>query len=159
HDPDVDGMASTGSVEVEERHALARWSVDRADLVLVVARNDLAGLHALAAVRADLHDHGVAPERLLVVLNRVRGGTARRVDVGLRRAVGSPFVALPHVPAVELAHRAATPLPRRLVQTVGAATSDALRRVQPRAPREGSTRLLPGELGTHVGGAFGGEAA
>ncbi len=165
HDPDVDGMAATGSVEVEERHALARWSVDRADLVLVVARPDLAGLHGLAAVRADLQDHGVAHDRLLVVLNRVRGGRARQADVELRRAVGGPFVVVPHVRPLEQAHRRPAPLPRPLVQPVGAAVSDALRRREPLVPQEPGTRILPGELGTRLdpsdrsGGTFGGEAA
>jgi len=165
HDPDVDGMASTGSLEVEERHALARWSVDRADLVLVVAHADLAGLHGLAAVRADLHDHGVPDERLLVVLNRVRGGRVRLADVELRRAVGSRFVVVPHVRTVEHAHRAPAPLPRQLVQPVGAAVADALRRQQPAVPMEAGTPVRPGELGTRLdrpvraGGTVGGEAA
>jgi MinD-like ATPase involved in chromosome partitioning or flagellar assembly len=169
HDADLDGMASTGSVEVEERHAVARWAVDRADLVVLVGRPDLAGLHALASVRADLLDHGVDERRVLVVLNGLRAGRLRQhVDVELRRAVGGPFVGLRHVSGVEQAHRSVAPLPRHLVRTVGVAVADALRTAGPAAPRQGGVPVSPGELGTrldHLGAApdrsrrAGGEAA
>lgn len=159
HDPDVDGMAATGSVEVEERHALSRWAVDRADLVVMVGRPDLAGLHALSSLRADLFDHGVAPDRLLVVLNGVRAARLRQVgDVELRRAVGGPFVAVPHARRLEEAHRNVAPLPRSLVSTVGAAAADGLRRAGPAALSDRSTVVAPGELGTRLD-QFGGEAA
>lgn len=159
HDPDVEGLAATGSIEVEERHTLSRWAVDRADLVLVVGRPDLAGLHAVSSTRADLLDHGVALERLLVVLNGVRSARLRQVgDVELRRAVGGPFVAVPRVRGLEQAHRSVAPLPRTLVRAVGSAVEHALRHVGPSAASDGSTLVAPGELGTHLD-EFGGEAA
>lgn len=158
-DPDLDGMAATGSVEVEERHSLSRWAVDRADLVVVVGRPDLAGLHALSSVRADLADDGVPADRLLVVLNHLRGGRLRTVgDVELRRAVGGPFVAVPPVRGLEQAHRSVGPLPRSFVRPVGAAVADALQHLGPRASSDGGPAVVPGELGTRLD-QFGGEAA
>jgi hypothetical protein len=161
HDPDVDGMASTGSVEVEERHALARWAADRADLLVVVGRTDLAGLHALSSIRADLADHGVPVDRQLVVLNGARGGRLRQAsDIQLRRVVGGTFAAVPTARGLEQAHRNVTPLPRSLVRQVGDAATEALRRVGSSADRDGSTPIAPGELGTHLDlDEFGGEAA
>jgi hypothetical protein len=158
HDPDVDGMAATGSIEVEERHTLSRWAVDRADLVLVVGRPDLAGLHAVASARADLVDQGVSLDRVLVVLNGVRTARLRQVgDVDLRRAAGGPFVAVPPVRGLEQAHRNVAPLPRTLVRTVGSAAAHALRHVGPAGASDGSTLVVPGELGTHLD-QFGGAA-
>ncbi|MFM7062105.1 MAG: hypothetical protein ACKO04_01240, partial [Actinomycetes bacterium] len=165
HDPDVDGMSETGAIEVEERHALARWAVDRADLTIVVGRADLAGLHALAGVRADLQDRGVHPARLLVVLNGVRGGRARQADPELRRAVGGPFLALPPVRSVERAQRAVALLPQSLVRPLQAAVALALRAGAPGRTDHHGTPVEPGELGTHLdragrpAGAAGGEAA
>lgn len=162
HDPDVDGMASTGSVEVEERHTLSRWAVDHADLVVVVAQPDLSALHGLAAVRADLLDHGVSPDRLLVVVHPLGGGRARQVaDVELRRAVGGPFAALGRCRGVEQAHRAAGPLPRRLVAPLGRALDQALHRAGARSAPGPGTTVVPGELGTRLDrfAPHGGEAA
>jgi len=161
HDPDVDGMASTGSVEVEERHSLARWAAGRADLVVIVGRPDLAGLHALSSVRADLTDHGVALDRLLVVLNGARGGRLRQAgDIQLRRAVGGPYLAVPTVRGLEQAHRSVTPLPRSLVRQVGGAVTEALGRASSLVDRDGSTPIVAGELGTRLDrDEFGGEAA
>lgn len=159
HDADVDGMASTGSAEAEERHTLSRWAVARADLVVVVGRPDLAGLHALSSVRADLLDDGVAPDRMLVVLMGLRGGRVRQVgDVELRRAVGGSYVPVPTARGLEQSHRNVAPLPRQLVRPLGAAAADAVRRLGPATPGDGSSPVVPGELGTYLD-EVGGEAA
>lgn len=41
-DPDLEGEAETGSIDVEERHALARGAVARADAVAIAADRELA---------------------------------------------------------------------------------------------------------------------
>jgi MinD-like ATPase involved in chromosome partitioning or flagellar assembly len=75
-DADVEGEAQCGSLDVEDRNALARRSVLAADLVLVVGVPGVVGLHAQLRVLADLIEHGVAPTRLLPVVNRA-GRSAR----------------------------------------------------------------------------------
>ena len=69
-DPDVDGEEACGSIEVEERNVLARTAVALADAVVVVGAGDTKGLHRMVRIVADLAEHGVAPGRVLPVVNR-----------------------------------------------------------------------------------------
>jgi hypothetical protein len=82
-DPDLEGKEETGSVEVEERNLLARSSVARSDVVVAVGLPGVKGLHALTRMVDDLRAHGVEPERILPVVNRV--GRNQRVRAELRR--------------------------------------------------------------------------
>jgi MinD-like ATPase involved in chromosome partitioning or flagellar assembly len=69
-DAEVDGEAQTGSVEVEERNGLARTTLAVADLVLVVGQPNMKGVYALVRTLIDLLEFGVAPQRLLPVINQ-----------------------------------------------------------------------------------------
>lgn len=65
---DVEGEAETGSVDVEERNLLARAAMVRADVVLVVGRPTLKGLHSLVRTIGELFAFGVPVERVLPVV-------------------------------------------------------------------------------------------
>ena len=78
-DADLDGHRSTGSADVEDRHAVTLAAVERCDLVLVTGRPDLHGVHCLARLLDDVLDAGVPPERVVPVVV----GTARS---SMRRA-------------------------------------------------------------------------
>lgn len=78
-DADLEGDAEVGSVDVEERNVLARTTIGRADLVLVVARPGLSGLHNLVRTTGRLRDH-VDGERLLPVLNHAPRHPGKRAE-------------------------------------------------------------------------------
>ena len=80
-DPDVDGEEACGSIEVEERNVLARTATALADAVVVVGTGDTKGLHRMVRVVADLVEHGVAPGRLLPVLNRAPRAPRARAEL------------------------------------------------------------------------------
>jgi cellulose biosynthesis protein BcsQ len=69
-DPDLEGEEEGGSVEVEERHVMARTVVARADAVFIVGQPGMKGLHALTRVIADVLDYGVPGARVVPVVNR-----------------------------------------------------------------------------------------
>ena len=69
-DADLEGEAEGGSVEVEERHLMARTAVGAAGAVFAVGRPGMKGLHALVRTISELLAFGVAPERLVPVINR-----------------------------------------------------------------------------------------
>lgn len=80
-DADLEGEAATGSVDVEERNAIARATVATADLVVVVGLPGLKGLHALLRATRDVLAHGVPGERILPVLNRAPKGARARAEL------------------------------------------------------------------------------
>jgi hypothetical protein len=84
-DADVEGEADAGSSDMEDRNVLARTAACRADVVFVVGAPGLKGLHALVRVLADLRAFGVAPERLVPVVNRAP--RSRRARAELARAL------------------------------------------------------------------------
>ncbi|HEY3144554.1 MAG TPA: hypothetical protein VGJ86_25715 [Acidimicrobiales bacterium] len=81
-DADVEGDAECGSTEVEERNVLARTSLRAADLVIVVGRSGVAGVHAQVLVLRDLLDLGVPAGRLLPVINRAPRHPRARAELG-----------------------------------------------------------------------------
>lgn len=80
-DPDVEGEGPTGSVDVEERNHLARLSLAQADLVLVTGRAGVTGVHAQVELLSELLAYGVAPERILPVVNRAPRRPGRRAEI------------------------------------------------------------------------------
>lgn len=78
---DVEGEAETGSLDVQDRNLLARRTLPRADLVVVVGEPSMKGTAALVRILADLVAHGVDPERLLPVANRSPRSPRRRAEV------------------------------------------------------------------------------
>lgn len=84
-DPDVEGEAEGGSIEVEERNALARTVLADAHVVLVVGQPTMKGVYALVRALIELLEFGVRPSRLLPVINQA--GTSQAARAELSRAV------------------------------------------------------------------------
>jgi len=79
-DADLEGENDGGSIDVEERHVMARTAVARASVVFPVGLPSMKGVHALVRVMADLLAFGVPVGRIVPVVNcaprspRVRAG-------------------------------------------------------------------------------------
>ena len=66
---DLDGRAESGSLDLEERNALARATLPHAAIVVVVGRWTTTGVHRLVRTLVDLTRHGIDHDRLQPVLN------------------------------------------------------------------------------------------
>jgi hypothetical protein len=163
-DPDLEGEAETGSLDVEDRNGCARLLTAAADVVVATGTGDLVGVHRLVRTLAALVGHGVDARRLLPVITRAPRAPHRRAE--LSRAVAlllgelSPGTATATplmVPArrdLDPVHLDGSPLPRALVAPLGTAVAAVLDRIGER----GSAGLdvepvpvRPGSLG--LGGA------
>ncbi|MBO0729507.1 MAG: hypothetical protein J2P57_09625, partial [Acidimicrobiaceae bacterium] len=78
---DVEGEAQGGSIDVEERNALARTAVLNADCVLAVGSPGVKGVHSLALLLRLLTTAGVAPSRILPVVNRAPRSPRGRAEI------------------------------------------------------------------------------
>lgn len=77
-DADLEGEDEGGSIEVEERHVMSRTAALRADAVFAVGLPGMKGLHSLVRVLSELRHVGVAPGRVVPVVNRApRTGRGR----------------------------------------------------------------------------------
>lgn len=77
-DADLEGEDDGGSVDVEERHLMARTVAASADVVFAVGLPGMKGVHSLVRVVGELLDHDVPGERIVPVFNRApKGGRAR----------------------------------------------------------------------------------
>ncbi|MGI8685750.1 MAG: AAA family ATPase [Acidimicrobiales bacterium] len=77
-DADLEGEEEGGSIEVEERNVMSRTAALRADVVFAVGLPGMKGLHSLVRVLNELRTVGVAPGRVVPVVNRApKGGRAR----------------------------------------------------------------------------------
>jgi energy-coupling factor transporter ATP-binding protein EcfA2 len=157
---DFDGERQTGSVEIEERHVLSRTAVASADLVAVVGRGDLMGLHRLAQSIGDVVDAGVEPSRIVPLVNAAPTSPARRAEYASALAqlcqpmVGrtSDLLAPVFVPwrdDVERVHRQGTQLPRHIVKPLSdiAQMSTTTRRSQ---RDDAPVAVIPGSLPEHL---------
>jgi hypothetical protein len=160
---DVEGEAETGSIDVEERHALARSAALGADVVVVVGGPGLHGVHSLARLVHDIVSLGVHPIRVLPVINQAprRAGARAEVTAALAELCTTPAgrPAPPvHLPKrkVDEAFRDGVPLPQALAQPMARAAEVVAARVpavhegdfdDPQGPR----LVRPGSLGALVG--------
>lgn len=85
-DDDLEGERASGSVDVEDRNAMARTVVHAADLVVVVGAPGMKGLHSLLRVVRDVLEHGVPGDRVLPVINRAPRSPRARAEI--TRALG-----------------------------------------------------------------------
>jgi MinD-like ATPase involved in chromosome partitioning or flagellar assembly len=101
-DPDVEGEAECGSVDVEDRNLLARTTLRDADLVVVVGQPGLAGFDAQLRVVRDIAELGVPGSRIVPVVNRAPRNPRARAEAAaaLARllAATSPGVTLASTP-------------------------------------------------------------
>lgn len=137
-DADFEGERDGGSVDVEERNFASRLAAQQADVVLAVGAAGLKGLHTLTTVLADLLALGVAPERIVPVLNqaprqlRVRAALSTTLGQLLGSVSGGARLPSPmFVPRrrVEEALRDGVVLPEPLPGLLVGAYHAALRRV------------------------------
>lgn len=161
HDPDLEREVDTGSVDVEDRHAVALHTAARADAVVVVVEPGLKGLHDAVRIIDDLCRVGVAADAILPVLNRaprsaparaqlaraLRALTVERTD-GAARVAAPVFV--PHHRSLEGCHRTAAALPASLTRVVWSGVSGRLARPAARTTAGGPESVRPGDLGTRI---------
>ena len=163
-DPDIEGEDATGSIDVEDRNAMARTTLARADLVVVVGNPSTKGIHSLTRVVRDLHRGGIEPARMIPVLNRAprsprrRAEATRTLDVLLGHDdalndVGNP-VFLAERSDVDDAIRDGVALPSPLGRPLRAALRRALADLDQRADAVDDkaatvpTRVAPGSIGS-----------
>jgi len=160
-EPDVEGEAQCGSIDVEERNLLARQSALRSDAVIVVGQPSTVGVHRLLGLVLELIELGVMAPRIVPVLNRAprsmsrRGELTRAVSTLLETATGTrvgPFagpIFLPTRRRVETARRDGELLPRELGRPLLAALDAVLDAVDPHpgiSPAE-PVSVTPGSIG------------
>jgi hypothetical protein len=156
---DVEGEAECGSPDVEERNLLARATLARADVVVVVGEPSMKGTYALVRTLGELLGFGVEPERLLPVLAgaprspRVRAeltATLAELLAASVGAVGRQLAPPLHLPArdVDAALRDGVALPAVLARTTTRAVATRLARTGDRAAigEPEPVPVRPGEL-------------
>jgi energy-coupling factor transporter ATP-binding protein EcfA2 len=80
-DADVEGEQATGSLDVEERNAIARTTLSAADLVVIVGQPGLKGMHSLLRATRGVLAHGVPGGRVLPLINRAPKGPRARAEL------------------------------------------------------------------------------
>ncbi|HEX4864784.1 MAG TPA: hypothetical protein VFV02_11965, partial [Acidimicrobiales bacterium] len=166
---DFEGEAESGSADVEERNHLARASALRSSVVVAVGSPGIKGVYSLSGLVRSLVAAGVAPERILPVVNRAprnprsRAETARALadlvdsasspwpvnapSVRARLAVATPL-AVPER-KLEDAIREGAQLPGSVVDPVTRAVEAVAARLAHIAPAVAEPqRVAPGSLGT-----------
>jgi hypothetical protein len=157
-DDDVDGEKATGSIDLDERTAMARHSVAGADVVVVVGTPDVLGVHHLLRVTRDVLALGVPPRAVVPVVNRAPPGRRARSHVSrafgqLLELSGAQPVASPHhLPThkgIDLAIRDTRRLPDGWITPLRHSIDGLLRGEQPaaRPTRRRFVAVRPGELG------------
>lgn len=162
-EPEVEGEAETGSRDVEDRNLLARATLARAELVLVVGEPSMKGVHALVRTIEDLVAFGVPVERILPVCNRVPRSPRRRAELtsalaaladgSLGDIAGARLSNPLHLPerAVEQALRDGVALPASLGRSLARAVAALAEQLPDRAGVPGTSEqpvaIVPGTLG------------
>lgn len=168
-DPDVEGEEDGGSLDVEERNIMSRTAMARAQAVFVVGSPSLKGLHSLVRVVEGLLTFGVAPDRILPVLNRsARSARARAtLTAALADLVGPMLpvsvdgvtglagpVFLPER-RLEESLRDATRLPGALTSPLAGALRAVAERARPADQQAAPEPVRPGSLGHYTAEAAG----
>jgi MinD-like ATPase involved in chromosome partitioning or flagellar assembly len=161
-DPDVEGEAECGSLDVEDRNLLARTALRDADVVLVVGLPGVAGVHAHLRVVRELVEFGIAGARIVPVVNRAPRGPRQRAELGA--ALAGPLLAAA-CPGVTLAStpifvperrrlddvtRDGAFLPQQIVRPLAVAVRALLDRTPelPTPPAPEPVAVAPGSLGS-----------
>ncbi len=154
-DDDLEGEADGGSVDVEERHVMARTVARHADVVFLVGAPGMKGVHALLSVLSEFVDFGVPADRLVLVVNqaprnpRARAEISRALGELASRDAGVPGpLFLPRRP-IDQALRDGARLPGPLAEPLAGVYQAVLDRVGPRPAVSGRpVALVPGALGS-----------
>ncbi|HSH58158.1 MAG TPA: hypothetical protein VK988_00665 [Acidimicrobiales bacterium] len=156
---DLEGEETGGSYEVEERHVMSRTAASQADVVFAVGVAGMKGLHSLVRVLNDLRAFGVAPERVVPVVNRAPRNPRARAEItaamaALTAPVTSPPGARASTPSpvfvperrVDDMLRLGSRLPDALVQPLAGAFAAVASQLPPVAAG-GPSQVEPGSLG------------
>jgi MinD-like ATPase involved in chromosome partitioning or flagellar assembly len=138
-DPDVEGEAQCGSVDVEDRNLLARTTLLDADLVVVVGQPGLAGFDAQLRVVRDIAELGVPGSRIVPVVNRAPRNPRARAEAAAAlarlHAATHPGVPLASTPVfvperrrLDDLLRDGAPLPSQIVRPLAGAVRALLER-------------------------------
>jgi cellulose biosynthesis protein BcsQ len=157
-DADLDGHRSTGSADVEDRHAVTLCAVERSDLLVVTGRSDLQGVHSLARLLDDVLDAGAPTDRVLpVVLVGTRSTVARvRLSSDLAGLSGHttangaglhPPVLVRRLRSLDDVHDRVAPLPPAISGALAGPIRRQLEQLGPRPTTDRPERVRPGELG------------
>jgi MinD-like ATPase involved in chromosome partitioning or flagellar assembly len=161
-DPDVEGEAECGSLDVEDRNLLARTALRGAEVVLVVGLPGVAGAHAQLRVVRELVEFGIAGARIVPVVNRAPRGLRQRAEIGATLAgpllaAGCPGVTLASTPVLvperrrldDLVRDGAS-LPAPIVRPITGAVRALLDRTPevPPPPAPEPVAVVPGSLGS-----------
>ncbi|MCB0991208.1 MAG: hypothetical protein R2770_18525 [Acidimicrobiales bacterium] len=157
---DFEGELETGSLDIEDRNTMARVTALAADLVLVVGRPDLVGVHGLVGVIDALVGLGVEPDRIVPVFNgspkskRTRAEAAQALAelVDIESSLRDP-IHIGTVKNLDDVHRNGTLLPHSLVRAIAQPVDRALSEVEPLDPSGPMSGVSPepvaiGSLGT-----------
>jgi len=157
-DDDLEGEATSGSADVEDRNLLARTTIGAADVVVVVGTPGAKGAHSLLRVVRDCIAAGVGPERIVPVMNRAprnraaRAETSRAVTELLAasnpgQAVLSP-VFLPERKQLDDVLRDGVALPDAVVAPISQAVQARLEVLDDRTPAPGADEPILVEAGS-----------
>lgn len=165
-DPDLEGEAEGGSVDVEERHLMARFVASMADVAFVVGNPTMKGIHGLVRVAGELVEHRIDVERVVPVVNlaprpgRSRAELTKAIASLMGERVGSTKmpspIFLPERP-VDEALRDGQRLHSSITAPMAAAFTAVIERTGPRQHNRELSPVVPGSLGhwSHdpIGGA------
>jgi len=147
-DSDLEGEEAGGSIDVEERHTMARTAVSEADVVFAVGLPSMKGLHSLVRVVCELLTAGVPEGRIVPVVNRAPTSPRSRAAIAATIA----DLLTPSLPGI-----AAEPSYHRRSERVSEAAGTASPIFLPERPVEKALRdgtRLPAALGAPLAGAF-----
>ncbi len=165
-DADLEGEDDGGSIDVEERHVMARTAASRANVVFVVGLPSMKGMHALVRVLADQLAFGVPVGRIVPVVNcaprspRVRAGMAATLAelVGPAVARAGPDSGQAMTTPVFLMERKVdgdlhdgARLPASLGAPLAGALAAVVERSETLRPLDTPQRVRPGSLGRWTG--------
>jgi hypothetical protein len=158
-DPDVEGEAETGSLDIEERNLLSRATLARAGAVVVVGEPSMKGLYALVRTLTELLGFGVPADRVVPTVSRAPRGPRARAELttaltdllSASSGIGASRLVAPlYLPErrVDDALRDGVALPAPLPALTARAVTAVLHRAVEReaAPTAGPELVTPGTL-------------
>ena len=165
-DPDVEGEAECGSLDVEDRNVLARTVLRDAEIVLVVGLPGVAGVHAELRVVRDLIEFGIAGARIVPVVNRAPRGLRQRAELGSALAgpllsaacpgatLASTPIFVPERRRLDELVRDGAPPPPQIVRPLTGVVRALLDQTPglPRPPTPEPVAVAPGSLGSWSAG-------
>lgn len=78
---DFEGAGTSGSVDIDERNLMARHTAVQADVIFVVGRSGVKGLHSLVRVMTDLISINVPIYRIIPVINESSGRPSQKAQL------------------------------------------------------------------------------